>query len=433
MYNEGTIKQGKLPLAQSKTRAKKNKLFTVLVVLSMLGNTYVVPFMPFITFGEVALLFACVVLLVSTEKFYLNIPTGIGIFIAYSIVISFSVSIVLNSFEDALFRIVRDLFYWILIVAFGHNFFDFTMFRKGVKIFCLLLSAFIFLQVGVYYLTGFLVPGLLPGGMIDSSTNGQAVYDHILFWVGHAGYLKPNGFLSEASHSAQCLFIGAIFVLYDGRKMSEHYGKLLTILFFLAASVLTFSASAVIYCVFVGVLVLMNIIKENYAKGFATILIIIFLGIAVLLNMGLVSIVNRVLNAFAGGADDGSAFIRIYKGFEVWGNLPGLYKFFGIGFGNYVAVSNTYLGIELESEFMSTFSYLLVSTGIIGVFVILAVFVKLFIKCDVGGRVMIIALFVMSMAASVYSTPFWVWSLFWIFNSKKKNSVEGENVCTKNY
>lgn len=403
-------------------RKGKSKLFTLTVVLSMFGYTYVLPFFPSINFGEIILLISCGTLLLRAKEMYVETNLPLTLFFLYSVIISLACVVNLSSLFDVFTRMIRDAFYWIVLMVFAQNFLDFSLFKKYVVVFCFYLSAMIVLQVGVYHLTGYLIPGLIPSGMVDSVTNGQAVYDHILFWVGHAGYLKPNGFLSEAAHSAQCLFIGALVVLSNNEKPVK-LKNLFLVLIFMGASVLTFSASAVIYCVFVGTILLIKILKSMDLKSLIIIALIMVAFVSIILNFGINAIFERIKNAISGGNNDGSAFTRIYKGFDYWTRLPMQYQFFGIGFGNYTAINNIYAfatTIDLESEFMSTLSYILVSTGIFGFALFLTLFIDLFKKCGPNGRFSIIALLLISSAASVYSSPFWLWLMIMILNNKRR-------------
>ena len=198
---------------------KKSKFFTFLVVFMMFGHTYIVPGLP-LHFGELFILGSFFLLLLCRSHICIKISKTLLIFFVYGSLISIVSAIMFSSYTQVFVRVIRDVFYWILICVFCESFLDYDYFKKIVKMFCIALSCMIFLQVAVYYLTGFFIPGLFMTGMIDSNTTGRQVHEHILFWIGHAGYLKPYGFLSEAAHCAQALFIGALF-LFDTEKTKK--------------------------------------------------------------------------------------------------------------------------------------------------------------------------------------------------------------------
>lgn len=402
------------------------KIFTAIIVLMMWGYAYVVPFFPSLNFGEVMAIcaMACAVFI---RKPSIRISYTLLAFFAVSVLSTAIISLCLGSISDALMRMVRDAFYWGLILVFVCNYLDYAFFKKCLKIFCIVLSAVLVLQVVIYHLTGVFVPAYLFSGMVDSATSGRDIYEHILFWIGHSGYLKPYGILSEAAHCSQALFIGSLFLIHEYKEEGKTQTLWLLVLYN-AASVLTFSASALIFSgiVFVSLMYLLFRKKKFAYFAFGALLVLGAIGLLTA-YAGLDSIINRIFSAAAGGGEDTSAFVRIYKGFIYWASLPWVNKIFGIGFGNYTVFNEAYhipISVDAASEFMSSMSYILVSTGVLGFIIFVLFFAKLFKQGNGLGRLLIIGLAVMSLAASIYSSPYWVWFMTGILFNQKNNEVK---------
>ena len=395
-----------------------SKVASILVVLSMLGYAYVIPFAPSLTFGELGLGIFCLVLIFGGTLNRASVPKWLLFIGVYSLCVALLVGFILQDISSPIKRLLRDAFYWAIIILFG-RYINLKIFMMYVKRFCVALSIFILAQVFVYHLTGYLIPGMLPFGMVDANATGQMIYDHILFWVQHAGYLKPNGFLSEASHSAQCLFIGTLFVFED-LFQKKHFNKgFCQIILFSLASVLTFSASAVIY-VGISMVILFYILFKLHKKKIIYLSIGLFIiAFLLLIQLDIVKIVMRILSALSPKTNDGSAFVRVYKGFTFWSELPAVYKIFGIGVGNYTAINLKYSITTEMNEYMSSLSYFLVSNGIIGVLMILSSIIIGATRLNKKGRLYLFILFFMCIAASIYSTPYWMWLFIAISKNKK--------------
>ena len=137
------------------------------------------------------------------------------------------------------------------------------------------------------------------------------------------------------------------------------------------------------------------------------------------MQLDIVKIVNRLLSALSPKTNDGSAFVRVYKGFAFWAELPAIYKIFGIGVGNYTAVNLRYSITPEMNEYMSSLSYFLVSNGIIGTLIIISIVVIGASRLNSKGKTYLFMLFFMCIAASIYSTPYWMWLFIAIIKNKK--------------
>ena len=409
---------------------KEKKLFTFLVIFLMFGNVYVFPLVPVLGMGEfVFILFIPYFLFRMKKSFTAHSRNkGFLLFMLYGFVISLIMSVFFQAGIIKVFsRLIRDFFYFFIIFFLGNRFFSKETFFKLLVIFSVALSAFVILQSIVFLIFGYFIPGFpLTMRINDGGHVGRELYNAYLVFARDAGYLKPNGFLCEP---AQCFFVALIMLFFYSKIALKKLIPLVTVISI--AAVLTMSTSAFIY---VATAWIMWLIKEGKRNVLivGTIIVLIGIGAFVLYNRGigasLVSVLNRFTNLFTGARITDSTSLRIEKGLIIFRDLPWQYKFFGIGFGTYTAAYQQSIisqnVVMASNEYMNSFSYIWVSSGIIGGIVMLFSFLRVYHSSDFLGKVMIIALVIMSLGAAVYSSPICVWAMLVILDSHKhENNV----------
>ncbi len=414
---------------------RKSNVLAIMIALFMATDIYFLPVSSFaLSVGEVSLIIVLVWITVSYDRVRVYQNPFLWLFAAYSVLSSLIVSALYEvNLSSVLSRIIRDSFYWILIYMYGYSFVDLDDLKKWVRKICIALSIFILIQEIVFFTTGYLVPGFLLNARVTPSETGITIYQHLYILAQRNGYLKAPGFLSESAHCAQMLMIGAIALFDFEEGLSRK--KLLTIALFSLASIMSFSASSVIYIVFVWGIIIFFLIKAGKTKYAATALSVLLMGAFVfvlfILQTGsdLNSVLGRLTSASSVDSADRSSYLRLYKGFEYYANLPFNLQIFGIGFGNYSQMKGLYQGVMseyMEGEYMNTISYILVSSGIIG-FTLFASFIwQMFVSTSRKGKLMIGMLLLMIISASPYSSPNWVWMILFII-------LESSNGAQKKY
>ncbi|SEH64574.1 hypothetical protein SAMN02910265_01900 [Ruminococcus flavefaciens] len=415
---------------------KYKAVFSFSIVLMIWANVYTfVPF-PALGCGEVFLIvisFYLIIMLNNKIKLFSK-NNGILFFMIYG----FITTLVMISMFDAsipkvAIRMARDFFYYFIIIFLGANLFDITIFKKWCVWFCLLLAVFIIVQTLVYYLLGYFIPGFPLNIMInDGGYTGQGLYDSYLSYANIAGYIRPNGFLCEPSHCAQCFLVCLILILFDDGKIDKT--KISKAVLVTVGAVLTMSTSAIIYILFIWINWLVKEGKYNIIKTFIIIIATIIAFVVLFLrgNMNnLLAVSQRFTNLFTGGSLTASSEVRMTKGINIFSSMPFIYKLFGIGFGTYsYAYDRSIISKDVfmaNNEYMNTFAYILVSAGIIGMIIIATAVITIYIRSNRVGRMMILALIVMSLGSSIYSSPICVWLMLVIINShynRHKNNVE---------
>lgn len=406
---------------------RPNRIFSYLIVLMMLGNVYLFPFFKSLDMGEIIMMIFIPYFVLNMNSFSIKREYSlIYVFVGYSLIVTLFMSVVLNgNISDPIVRMIRDFFYYVVIFLLGTHFFDMNTFKKVLIRFCILLSAFVILQVIVYSLVGYLIPGFLMGASLnDGGYTGAQLYSKYISYANIAGYLKPNGFLCEPAHCAQCFFVAILLLLFSNNKEKN---DIKWAVFISIGTVLTMSTSAMLYLMFAwGVWCF----KES-KKNFLRIIIIVFCAIllmVILIKNGYLDnvmiVVQRFTLTISGDNITNSSQLRMMKGFTTFLALPLLQKVFGIGFGNYAAIipiiGNSLAINMVDNEYMNTFSYILVSAGVIGFVIMCMFFVRLFHQNSGLGRIMIVALVIMSFGSSIYSSPIWIWMMLVILYSGRR-------------
>lgn len=401
------------------------KVYSALVALMVLMDTYTVPFLPFLGCGEFLFLILFPFLLLSKKKKKKLSGSDflLVFFCLYGLLVSLlSFFLVKNNLSDVTIRVVREAFYFAIIFWLGNGLFSFDYFKKIFLAFVYVLAAFVVVQALIFYLFGYFIPGLFLRAQInDNGVSGQEMYNSLLVNASYSGYLKPNGFLTEPSTCAHCFFICLIILLFK----ETNKRKLLMSIFVSVAMLATMSTSAFLELFLVWSIWLFIRGRKKVLLFLTLLFLFLILIIFCLKNAFFVSVIDRFFSAFSGDNNSMSSGIRIVRGFTIFNSLPLRFKIIGIGFGSYEsAVSQGIISplsvTDIENEYMNSFSYILLSTGIIGTSVLSLYYFSLFRKVDVFGRMLIVGLAFLFFGSSVYCTDFFVIFMLLIFTSRKQ-------------
>lgn len=432
-----TMTSNKLITTKGYSGFNKERLFSAILPISLVLSVYLIPFVRTISIGEVAIIGSFVIMLLKNSKIRLFKNHWLGLFTVYAVIASFLVSLLAGAnVADTATRIIRDSFYWITIYVFGYSFLDYQEFKKWLIRISLLLSIYIIIQSLLYYGTGYLLPGFPLNATVSTSSSARLIYEHTVTMARRTGYLKANGFLAEAAHCAQALFICNI-ILLTPEDLANNKKQIRLIILLSVASIMTFSASAIVYVSFIWLLIVLSMMKNgtlNKKMG-TTIVAVLFVGLIVAFfignNANLQTVIGRITAASSSSTADNSAFFRIYKGFTYWLGLPVEYKVFGIGFGNYNSMISVYTGAMqdgMTSEYMNTASYILVSSGLVGFLLMTGMYIRLFRNGNDVAKYMIIGLILMSLSASPYSSIYWIWMMLIIIYNQKDTTCNYETL-----
>lgn len=108
--------------------------------------------------------------------------------------------------------------------------------------------------------------------------------------------------------------------------------------------------------------------------------------------------------------ESSSAYLRVLRGFDIYSQLGPLEEIFGIGLGtyrSYYATGALYV-FDGETEYMSSLSYLFVSTGLIGFIIYTYSLIYNSRNRGIAARILAIWIMVSFSSSSLLNTPIYL-------------------------
>ena len=332
--------------------------------------------------------------------------------------------------------VLRDTFYFSIIVVFGSIYFNYKYALKIIKKIAIVLSIYMVLQFITYSLLGVQLPNVIP--FLQTNISGGYVGEELLEKIGrnasYDGYLRVSGFFSEPAVCAHFLSVALLLELCPavGKVKDFRTSFLYTI-----ALVLTFSVNAYIAIIVCwGIWVLFNSQNRKKSNLISTIFIfsIIVVGIVfIALNDVTKRVFERLLLLGDTSITEGSSVIRVLRGMSFYFEMPTSFQIFGSGFGNFIQFRDIY-GIttiyETPDEYMNTNAYILVSSGFIGFILFVGTLYIIAKKRITVSKMILLIVIMFGFSSSIYSSAQFVIMLSFILYTPKKKEILDE---IKNY
>ena len=221
---------------------------------------------------------------------------------------------------------------------------------------------------------------------------------------------RSSSFFLEPSHFAQYIlpYYCIVFSRYSNQKKN-----LLEFIFF--SLVLLFLKAGVGYVTLI-VIFFYYILKSDSLKLYQRIFIIFigvlgFLGVTILFsNTEFISSILGRMGEFSIEVDPSgsqSGFIRIWRGYFIYGAMDTLNQIFGVGVAGVDYVSNAvYIpGSRFEGSFSNGIQGLLIMGGIVGLVLFLRYIISFSKKLDFTGHLIIIAMMTLFFMEHMLNTP----------------------------
>lgn len=381
------------------------KAFTFCMVAMIVLNTYTIG--P-VAFGEILMISLFVILISKVDVRHSSFAECVFfLFVGYSFIITALNVFKYNlEYQSPALRMLRDAFYLVLIFVFAKRFFNYQYAVRLMNILAVILSLYILVQFFAYLLLGVYVPGVVPGLNVSGRSYDDIKYS-MTVTASILGYIRPNGFLAEPSNCGQFLVLVLLIDLFE-RNITFRIQKITLIVI---AILCTTSANGIVLMLLVFLFSLFTKVKRPSSQiQLRNVLIIGWLLSIIALIMYIridfiQNIVQRLI--LLGSRTQGSGAIRVLRGYMFYKELPFSEKLFGIGFGNFVGIKNALninTAYEYDVEYMNMNAYLLVSSGVIGITLILLALYCSLAKKNIVGVGSILLLVTMGMSSSVYST-----------------------------
>ncbi len=404
------------------SESKRGKLFTFLIAFMALGNVYQLPGIPQLGVGEIMLMvFLPFYFRKEINLFLVKETVGFIAFFVYLFFISLIVMNIFNGPLSKLISVARVAFYWFVIFFLGPNLFSLNFFKKCAFVFSVLLSFFIIIQFFTYAATGFYIPGIIPNAPLNQGgIHGIESIQHYLNMAGYLGFVRPSGFLLEPSHCVQFLFICSILIVNEkdlNPRIRIASFFLTTIAMLIAQSSTGIILTLFSWCYFIFV----N--KEFFRlRIFMVFLLLIFVVYTLINGFWFDNwALDRLFNILYGSDVDTSSHSRLHNGFNLFAQFPFIYKIFGTGMGSFDLISRTF-GFEDSLNYMNCFSFILFSSGFLGMLIWLISLMSFFVSSNREGKSLVLGFFVMSLGCSIFCQPQMVWFFLLILADIRKRN-----------
>jgi hypothetical protein len=409
---------------QTKTNNKYYLIFTFLVITMPIVNSYASP-LPSIGLSEFLILIFMPILLINLFKSQQKIKIhGYWLYFYYCVLISLLILLGYPSFSaiDVGERLLRDAFYTCIIFILAQNFFNIDYGYKLYRFLTIIACVFLLLQFIAFYLFNYTLPWIIPGLELNYSNIDTDTYVQSYTSL-YSTYYRPTSFFLEPSYFSQFVTPFLILLLFQSNKKVDY--KLA--IFISIAMLLSTSANAYIFLVVVWIswFIYRSLSVGNIKNIIGLIFTLLILVLVIMILFKYSSIFNSVLDRFTtiGDGTSNSANVRLLRGIYFFGAIDPIFKLVGIGFGTFqdfsllFSVSGMY---DFTSEYMNSFSYLLISSGVVGISVFLYVIFLLYRKVNIPAKVLIIFMMTTFLSSSIYSSPIYVILFAFILNMTRK-------------
>lgn len=378
-------------------------------------------FIPSVSMGELLMIVVGIPFLLKKGKVFVFTPYWIYLLVVFFL-------IVLSLFRGegiipiALHRIASYFLFFVIIVSSTNmiNTEKAIRFLKKTSLYC---SLFFFFQHFLYTLLGIKIAGLIPLLPLSNLTDNTAFQEHLL------GSNRFSSFFDEPSHFVQYIGLGLLFYLLNKEKI---YKKKDLLHIFIITFAMLFSKSgnavlmlAVIYGVFV------------FLKVKGDLKLIVPLGVGVFLSLYVLyktdlyaSLIERTSEVF-GNSPLVSGYVRVTRGYEIFGDFDSNNKLFGISGINmkhyyllYPYKNNGIVPAELI-EYMNAIHFHLVYFGAIGLLVFLFFYYRIYRNGDMKVKMIMLLLFALSFVESIINTGMWILYIVLAISLMNKNKSYG--------
>lgn len=352
------------------------------------------------------------------HKFYVY-----WVWCAIAYIVSYLPQIKLSSFIPGGF----DFFVFSVLLGFIISVFDLGAFKRHTRIVVIFAGVVLTLQELMFFTTGSRFSALIPFAEL---TDGQPTAGLI---ATQLSLDRSSSLFREPAHFAQYLLPLLCLDLFDERES----GKLLSpySYFMVALIVLIRSGNG-----FIGLLILM-IVKSFFflkrARAWKKIVtVIVFVPLAYYAINAYVStdVGSSVVERTSELKNDDSAasYIRVYRGFALYGELPLLNKIIGINDSRLLQiipstkVSFLFSGEEQSDLYMNGVQNVLIHQGLIGLLLFILMYVSFAKGKSLGGKMQIVLFLSLSLLGQTYlSNPMmYCTALCIVANNKSYQSNE---------
>ncbi len=327
-------------------------------------------------------------------------------------------------------RVLRFVFYSLIIIVYIPEYFDINYGKKLIVRISMLSSGVLAVQQLLYIffgkVTAFIIPflGLASGVEMDvfrASLSAQATNY----------YFRSSAFFTEPAHFCHYVILGIMLMLFDEKEENHGFWRPI---FCTVCVVLTTSSFGIIVALLVwGSWLVIKCSKKITVKQTIRIgvIVVLLLTVGVYINkkFNVMGILSSKLASSTIRRQDSSFAYRVTRGFSIYSKLNILEKLFGVGIGNIgiILQQDTRLIDFAESDYMNSLSYILVSSGILGMMIFIKTIVSNF-KYGKLEKCLTLYILISCLGSSFLNSVTWLMCIAILSKSSDHKSIEKMSV-----
>lgn len=395
---------------------KKNigRIISILLIISLI----LLPYGSYgMSYGTLIIVLALFIIFVSGRWKMFYLPKGYMAYILYTLLIPPLCAAAMygvSSFSILNIVLIVSLPYFLRNV----NVQELLIYYKYLIIFSIIVFG---LQELSYFLTGTRFSALIPSlPIVYDGMDGINMSD---FRIAQAESERSSSIFLEAAQFAQILIPFLIIELFTKEKISQNAIALTAVLLLLR------SGNGLLLMAIVWGIRLF--VYRQSSKKFLFLLLlapVIILGVKYYISLESSTILIERFNGIENNVDNStqSGFIRIFRGYYLFGALPLEVKLFGLS--GLEALNVEILGSKVywlfnRDLYLNSFQDKLVYLGIIGTCLYYGWILSYFSKITICGKVILISFLVLSFMASISFPIFLLYFLLAVSFNKTKNGI----------
>lgn len=374
------------------------KIATIIILTIPITSQYKSP-IPGLSLGDVFLLLTTLMILLLNKRVpSIKRITGVIFIFAFYVSVSSLLAILFQSnaaVGDTLVRTTRFLFYVLFAFIISPNFFEINVFLKWYRKIVIFATILIIVQT---ILNNYFNIVLL--GVYQPWISRFDVMDVERLMRSYSNMYRPSSIFIEPAYYARYVLPSLAFNLLSDKGLDKR--KFLNSLFISLGLILSTSGQGIVIGLFLWIgSLIKQVIKVNPKNLlYAVSLIPVFYFLST--QRIVISSLNRLF-----GGEWGSSNTRVFKGYDIFDQLDSLSKLIGTGFGNvgrYMSnnsIQSIYDRSNAVSEYMNSFAYILVNSGILGFLLVLLIFRYLIVNTKYEYRWCIYVLALLSLSGGI--------------------------------
>jgi hypothetical protein len=375
------------------------KAYTLTIITLPITTQYK-SFIPGISMGElfVLIIIPFIRLNFDDSKVSLNkILSNPFLWYVFYLIIGSLISITTQShfsLFEIITRLIRYTFYIFCAVVLSRRFFNLQYCMQWYGRISIFATLYLMLQLFLFYTNGTLLRGTIPWLDVTNEYYSFEGQKSLLldFYRPHSIFLEPGYYV---------IFI-LPFLAYS--LFNKHTSNLKLSIFLTIGLVLSTSGQGLILSVVIWSIWIIRQTLNKKRKVKIQIIPIFFLFVVITPFILQNDTIQRSIDRLWGGPT-ASSTSRIFDGFNIYGELPILYKVIGVGFGNEAFLINNQLissGSQGVLSYMNSLAYILVNLGIIGFLLLIGIFIFMFIKARGFQRICLFILVILSAVGTIF-------------------------------